>query len=224
MRFQLMPVHTSDSLLEEATVLSALHDSPEDRERASRQQARVLLSDMAAFKAANPEAQLCDFVKWHSPKDWVQSENGEGALSARMAHESNNRWMKLWNEVDSLPASEQIPLFDPALAGERALYSLETIEPDKLFLQLFQIALVSCFGSLQRSSVSKFIRIQQETTRFYKTLKEGFHRLEHNLDLATDLLEQFKVVFRSLLIFGSFLGFGTDLCNSRELNKASTGL
>lgn len=31
----------------------------------------MLLSDMCAFKAANPGACLADFVRWHSPRDWV---------------------------------------------------------------------------------------------------------------------------------------------------------
>eukprot|EP00210_Caulerpa_lentillifera_P009696 g9251.t1 len=110
---QPLPVHTSDSLAEEASVLSALHESPEDRERASREQAKVLISDMAAFKAANPQGQLSDFVKWHSPKDWVRHENGEGCLSQRMSHEKDNKWQTLWTEVEPCPAIEQLPLFDP---------------------------------------------------------------------------------------------------------------
>lgn len=31
-----------------------------------------LLSDMQAFKAANPGCVLEDFVKWHSPPDWSE--------------------------------------------------------------------------------------------------------------------------------------------------------
>ena len=37
-----------------------------------------LLSDMEAFKAANPGCSLGDFVRWYSPKDW-----GEEGLSLR---------------------------------------------------------------------------------------------------------------------------------------------
>jgi len=32
---------------------------------------RRLQSDMQAFKAANPGACFEDFVRWHSPRDWV---------------------------------------------------------------------------------------------------------------------------------------------------------
>ena len=190
---QLMPVHTSDSLLEEATLLSALHDSPDDRERAAKEQAKVLLSDMAAFKAANPEAQLSDFIKWHSPKDWVKQENGEGCLSVRMSHAADNQWMRYWSEVEACPAIEQIPLFDPALAGERALYSLETMEPSKLFTQLFQVGLLACFGSLQRGLSAKLPSIQHQSSLFRGELKEKLQRMDDQPECATELLDAFKV-------------------------------
>lgn len=32
----------------------------------------VTLSDMEAFKAANPGGTLEDFVRWYSPRDWVE--------------------------------------------------------------------------------------------------------------------------------------------------------
>jgi hypothetical protein len=32
---------------------------------------------MEAFKAANPGCTLPDFVRWHSPRDWVVGE-GQG--------------------------------------------------------------------------------------------------------------------------------------------------
>ncbi|RVW40199.1 Rab3 GTPase-activating protein catalytic subunit [Vitis vinifera] len=51
-----------------------------------------LLSDMQAFKAANPGSILEDFVRWHSPPDWTDTEpsdefkdtfDGGDSLSAR---------------------------------------------------------------------------------------------------------------------------------------------
>ena len=44
-----------------------------------------LAADMAAFKAANPGACLADFVRWHSPWDWLPLPP-PGRLSPRMAH------------------------------------------------------------------------------------------------------------------------------------------
>eukprot|EP00899_Mesostigma_viride_P012735 jgi/Mesvir1/21462/Mv03918-RA.1 len=42
----------------------------------------LLCSDMAAFKAANPGAVLEDFVRWHSPRDWVPVEGSAAAKGA----------------------------------------------------------------------------------------------------------------------------------------------
>ena len=54
---------------------------------------------MQAFKAANPHATLEDFVRWHSPRDWIQPKDEQdgslGRLSARMA-DSSNIWQELW--------------------------------------------------------------------------------------------------------------------------------
>lgn len=57
-----------------------------------------LLSDMQAFKAANPGCILEDFVRWHSPPDWEPAGDVErkeddsdsssrGHLSMRMQKE-----------------------------------------------------------------------------------------------------------------------------------------
>lgn len=31
-----------------------------------------LLSDMESFKAANPNGKLEDFIRWYSPRDWIE--------------------------------------------------------------------------------------------------------------------------------------------------------
>ena len=57
--------------------------------------------DMQAFKAANPHAVLEDFVRWHSPRDWIVDENGDpnkGTLSPRMK-EKGNLWQELWKVI-----------------------------------------------------------------------------------------------------------------------------
>lgn len=86
---------------------------------------------MSAFKAANPEAVFEDFIRWHSPGDWVNGIGSEsskslaeddlppqGRLSQRMS-EQGNMWRKIWNEAPALPASEQKPLLDPNREGEK---------------------------------------------------------------------------------------------------------
>lgn len=117
-----------------------------------------LLSDMQAFKAANPGCVLEDFVRWHSPPDWTNMETDggpsdsadaegssrRGRLSARMQKEGN-LWRELWDSAKPLPAIKQAPLYDEDLAVESILTALEDIQPCELFEQLFTSMVVSGF-------------------------------------------------------------------------------
>ncbi|TQD71859.1 hypothetical protein C1H46_042608 [Malus baccata] len=110
-----------------------------------------LLSDMQAFKAANPGCILEDFVRWHSPPDWTEAEPSDeendsfvgsdvlstrGYLSSRMQKEGN-LWREFWDTSKPVPAVKQAPLFDEDLAVEGILDGLEDISPSELFQQLF---------------------------------------------------------------------------------------
>ncbi|XP_024021670.1 rab3 GTPase-activating protein catalytic subunit isoform X2 [Morus notabilis] len=111
-----------------------------------------LLSDMQAFKAANPGCILEDFVRWHSPPDWTEAEpineskdhpddgdtlSTRGQLSTRM-QKAGNLWHELWETAKPVPAVKQAPLFDEDLAVEGILAALEDIPPSELFQQLFR--------------------------------------------------------------------------------------
>ncbi|XP_020554460.1 rab3 GTPase-activating protein catalytic subunit [Sesamum indicum] len=88
-----------------------------------------LLSDMQAFKAANPGCILEDFVRWHSPPDWLENDTSsdldnasdggdvsvKGQLSTRMQKEGN-LWRELWETSKPVPAVRQAPLYDEDLA------------------------------------------------------------------------------------------------------------
>ena len=51
---------------------------------------------MESFKAANPYAELQDFIHWHSPRDWISdNDSDQGRLSERMM-EPGNLWQELW--------------------------------------------------------------------------------------------------------------------------------
>ncbi|KAI3466262.1 hypothetical protein Pfo_022925 [Paulownia fortunei] len=110
-----------------------------------------LLSDMQAFKAANPGCILEDFVRWHSPPDWMENDTSsdlddtsdggdlssvKGQLSMRMQKEGN-LWRELWETSKPVPAVRQSPLYDEDLAVEGILNYLEDISPSELFKQLF---------------------------------------------------------------------------------------
>ena len=50
-----------------------LGDDEEASHTRARMQSAQLLSDMESFKAANPGSVLGDFVRWHSPRDWLET-------------------------------------------------------------------------------------------------------------------------------------------------------
>ncbi|KAK9155674.1 hypothetical protein Sjap_003154 [Stephania japonica] len=112
-----------------------------------------LLSDMQAFKAANPGCILEDFVRWHSPPDWTETDNNveedknvessDTFDSGDVASRRGNLWRELWETAKPLPALKQTPLYDEDLAVEGILNSFEEISPVFLFRQLF----VSLLGS-----------------------------------------------------------------------------
>ncbi|CAK9224306.1 unnamed protein product [Sphagnum jensenii] len=136
-----------------------------------------LLSDMQAFKAANPGCILEDFVRWYSPLDWreepgsgemipeCQEEGGEdmairGYLSVRMQCEGN-LWQELWASAKPVPAVKQAPLFDEELAGESTLLALESLAPSDLFEQLFTAALSAGFAIADAAPAAKRDNVAQ---------------------------------------------------------------
>ncbi|KAH7280441.1 hypothetical protein KP509_37G067800 [Ceratopteris richardii] len=126
-----------------------------------------LLSDMQAFKAANPGCILEDFVRWYSPPDWCRNRSLEsstqdfkhdtesrGYLSARM-QSHGNLWQELWLSAKPIPAARQSPLFDEELAVESILSELEIIKPTDLFEQLFKALLGVGFTIAETSPTIK---------------------------------------------------------------------
>lgn len=90
--------------------------------RTTKSQSQSLKSDMMSFKAANPKAKLCDFIRWFSPSDW----NEQDGLSKRMSR-SGNAWEELWNESESIRCKSQITLFDNHAHGSKALCDLRVM-------------------------------------------------------------------------------------------------
>ncbi|KAL9957793.1 hypothetical protein ACROYT_G034737 [Oculina patagonica] len=68
---------TEDMLEEQAEILTQLGTSEEGARVRAQMQCASLLSDMEAFKAANPGCLLEDFVRWYSPFDWIPGPETE---------------------------------------------------------------------------------------------------------------------------------------------------
>ncbi|KAI8335054.1 Rab3 GTPase-activating protein catalytic subunit-domain-containing protein [Chlamydoabsidia padenii] len=126
---------TEDMIQQQADVFESLGTSDNATQIRAKLQSAQLYSDMQAFKAANPYAVLEDFVRWHSPKDWIDKSNdssSHGCLSARMS-EPTNIWQELWKCSRRIPASRQRSLFNLNSEGEKALHYLESLSIHDVF-------------------------------------------------------------------------------------------
>lgn len=100
-----------------------LGDDAKASELRAKMMSASLLSDMESFKAANPGAELCDFVQWYSPRDWKPDDGG--SLGDRMLL-PGNPWVEAWNVARPVPAARQRRLFDETLEAERVLHFLRS--------------------------------------------------------------------------------------------------
>lgn len=100
-----------------------LGDDAKASELRARMMSASLLSDMEAFKAANPGAELCDFVHWYSPRDWKPDDGG--SLGDRMLL-PGNPWMEAWSVARPVPAGRQRRLFDETREAEQVLHFLRS--------------------------------------------------------------------------------------------------
>ncbi|KAI5060135.1 hypothetical protein GOP47_0024555 [Adiantum capillus-veneris] len=191
-RTQKPPIMTEDMLLEREHALVVLSDSPSGKMTRTRLQTSMLSSDMAAFKAANPSAVFEDFIRWHSPRDWLEEEvfqdsleslspsssltkfdNGlwppRGKLSERMSH-PDNIWVQLWNSVKPLPAHKQKPLFDHTREGEKVIHYLETLRPYQLLAQMICTSFASISDILYQTDIGKPKVLQVEIDQLFSTI------------------------------------------------------
>lgn len=149
---------TEDMILEQQEIFSKLGTSEEAQKLRQRMQAASLLSDVQAFKAANPNCILEDFVRWHSPRDWIADDDNlkekclSGKLSSRMS-QPGNIWLSIWEEADPLPASKQKSLFDYTTNAEKALHYLESITAEQMLSQLLPVLLQSILTNLSEVDV-----------------------------------------------------------------------
>ncbi|XP_061861173.1 rab3 GTPase-activating protein catalytic subunit isoform X4 [Colius striatus] len=130
---------TEDLLEEQSEVLAKLGTSAEGAHLRARMQSACLLSDMESFKAANPGCCLEDFVRWYSPRDYIEEEVVDekgnvvikGGLSARMRIPSN-MWVEAWETAKPVPARRQKRLFDDTREAEKVLHYLAIQKPADL--------------------------------------------------------------------------------------------
>ncbi|XP_041830042.1 rab3 GTPase-activating protein catalytic subunit isoform X2 [Melanotaenia boesemani] len=193
---------TEDQLEEQSQVLAKLGTSAEGTHLRARMQSACLLSDMESFKAANPGCVLEDFVRWYSPRDYVEEEvldeKGNtvlrGELSARMKI-PGNMWVEAWETARVAPARRQRRLFDDTKEAEKVLHYLALQKPSDLARLLLPCLLHAALQKLKQEesienmpSVKK--SIQQAATQASKLL----HPPNYDYSKLEDFINQLVVI------------------------------
>lgn len=158
---------TEDMVDEYANYLSSLSDG----EARVRAQLDVLYSDMQAFKAANPMCCLEDFIRWHSPKDWIEEEE---CLSERMQL-PDNTWVKCWNDAMPIPVVNQARLFNESKIAEEILSLLENATVTQMVDLLRPVLFVSAVVQLVQKGkcVRNLLNKELLSTSVYRANRTG---------------------------------------------------
>lgn len=142
---------TEDMLEEQAEVLVQLGTHAEGAALRARMQSACLMSDMEAFKAANPKSVLEDFVRWYSPRDLIEEESiheetgkkiTKYKLSPRMLL-PDNMWLEAWESSRPVPARRQKRLFDDTKEAEKVLHFLASAKTSEVITYLMPM-LIHC--------------------------------------------------------------------------------
>eukprot|EP00934_Nitzschia_sp_Nitz4_P008440 Nitzschia sp. Nitz4//scaffold49_size126201//67010//71320//NITZ4_003646-RA/size126201-processed-gene-0.98-mRNA-1//-1//CDS//3329553161//8430//frame0 len=174
---------TDDLVLERKHMLASEKRESEERKTvltarinlAHRLQEPKLLSDMSAFKAANPNATFDDFTGWYgnpgSPLDdyddevWPDDISMSGAFYESAAKKLDRAteamkvltsmrdfWASTWEKAVAVPAAEQHPLFDYESTVEMTMDFLEQMHPANLVNQIMAVNLASSYFALVTSA------------------------------------------------------------------------
>eukprot|EP00918_Siedleckia_nematoides_P075131 GHVU01164295.1.p1 GENE.GHVU01164295.1~~GHVU01164295.1.p1 ORF type:complete len:938 (+),score=116.09 GHVU01164295.1:61-2814(+) len=213
------PAHMTEDMLEEqAEVLAKLGTSAEGAHLRARMQSACLLSDMESFKAANPGSTLGDFVRWYSPRDWVEEEVVEetgqvtkkavkGQLSPRMQI-PGNMWVEVWQSARPVPARKQRRLFDDTKEAEKVLHWLSAMKPSEAAQRLLPMLAHCALLKLMNQDESKLPVMQtvleQAISKTAKVTRLSKPSLKHFGDLVNHLTQAETFITRAQSLLTKF--------------------
>ncbi|CAI5762554.1 GTPase-activating catalytic subunit isoform X2 [Podarcis lilfordi] len=220
---------TEDLLEEQSEVLAKLGTSAEGAHLRARMQSACLLSDMESFKAANPGCCLEDFVRWYSPRDYIEEEivdeKGDvvirGELSARMKIPSN-MWVEAWETAKPIPARRQRRLFDDTREAEKVLHYLAGQKPADLARHLLPCVIHAAVLKVKEeesvediSSVKKIIK--QIITHSSKVLRFPNPEDKKLEEIISQILNVEATIARARSLKAKF---GVEKCEQEDERKA----
>ncbi|NXC20792.1 RB3GP protein, partial [Corythaeola cristata] len=216
---------TEDLLEEQSEVLAKLGTSAEGAHLRARMQSACLLSDMESFKAANPGCCLEDFVRWYSPRDYIEEEVVDekgnivikGELSARMKIPSN-MWVEAWETAKPVPARRQKRLFDDTREAEKVLHYLAVQKPADLARHLLPCVIHAAVLKVKEeealediSSVKKIIKqIISHSSKVLRFPNTEDKKLE---EIIAQIMSVEAIIARARSLKAKF---GVDKCENEE--------
>eukprot|EP00002_Diphylleia_rotans_P014434 TRINITY_DN2813_c0_g1_i3.p1 TRINITY_DN2813_c0_g1~~TRINITY_DN2813_c0_g1_i3.p1 ORF type:complete len:855 (-),score=168.53 TRINITY_DN2813_c0_g1_i3:344-2908(-) len=230
---QSCPPMTEDMIVQQQEIFALLGSSEEATNYRARLQSASLSSDMQAFKAANPGSMLEDFVRWHSPRDWIVDEDGSngdeldsgvaenqprtvvhGRLSQRM-QQPGNLWQTLWEESAPIPAEKQAALYDYTKEAEAVLDYFETVNPSELMEQL-ALVMLSDFCFIMRASNASNVPIAKQSLDTLRKSIEPLSMLSQTQRLPEyvvlgDLMESVERIFSHVSSLQKKFPYETDI-------------
>ncbi|CAF1582326.1 unnamed protein product [Adineta ricciae] len=223
------PPMTEDMLDEQTTVLTNLGSSEEATLLRAKMQSRSLLSDMESFKAANPLGTMEDFVRWYSPRDWVETEEVENdgniqkryALSLRMQL-PDNLWTEVWQQARPIPVRRQKRLFDDGKEAEKILQKLSSLTPGEVLEQLIPVLLHTVYDRVNKevydmedANASALVE-----TLYNKSLQIVKGKDERKVKLQQDYVDYLATIEQYICRFQSFKQklFPSDLDHHEKEN------
>ncbi|XP_048339326.1 rab3 GTPase-activating protein catalytic subunit isoform X2 [Sphaerodactylus townsendi] len=219
---------TEDLLEEQSEVLAKLGTSAEGAHIRARMQSACLLSDMESFKAANPGCCLEDFVRWYSPRDYVEEETVDekgnvvikGELSARMKI-PNNMWVEAWESAKPIPARRQRRLFDDTREAEKVLHYFAVQKPADLAQHLLPCVLHAAVLKVKEeeslediTSIKKIIK--QIITHASKILRFPNPEDKKLEEIIAQIMSVEATIARTRSLKAKF---GIDKCDQEEERK-----
>ncbi|XP_058056659.1 rab3 GTPase-activating protein catalytic subunit-like [Anopheles bellator] len=221
---------TEDQLEDDAEVLLKLGP---DSELRTQMMSASLLSDAESFKAANPTAQLEDFIRWYSPRDWIEDEpideqdpfGRRGHLSARMQIPGNT-WRTVWDGARPVPARRQKRLFDDTKEAEKVLHFLESRAIGQIaeltVATLFHVALdtAKLEAATARGAIPRYEEtIERLTTTCCRLSRENWST---GTGSATGMTRAVSSRTKYELLLGELLQLESSLTQVRSLTRKLT--
>ncbi|XP_076245852.1 RAB3 GTPase activating protein subunit 1 isoform X2 [Calliopsis andreniformis] len=190
---------TEDQLEEDAQVMMQLGTDKRASEMRARLMSASLLSDMESFKAANPDALLEDFIRWYSPRDWIEENETDewgqptGHLSARMLL-PNNPWTATWGSAQPVPAHRQKRLFDDTREAEKTLHYLSSKNIGQVALLLLPTLTHAALYTLSQQKQDALPHLPDVTLSILNKLQYATKPLHQKLHIYEEITKDIEGV------------------------------